>query len=375
MGAAHRLEGREGAVALEGLRELIAHQLPGGATLRSAAPLRPDEAIGIGEGPTKALGYGAPILLTLELPDGGEQRLVFRTATPNPFGHDRRSDRAAELLQAQEDFAVIPRHARTLDVGAITSQGQLSTLRDATELYLITEYVEGSVYAQDLRRIAHEGYLLDQDLSRVSALASYLAELHQTRATAAQHRRSVRDLVGGGEGIFGLIDGYPDHTPGAPPSRLRALEHACLDWRWRLHSFEHRAARIHGDFHPFNILFRDGEDFTLLDAARGCAGDPADDVTALAVNFPFFAIDSAHGWRGGLRELWQTFWAQYLRERRDPELLLVVPPYLAWRLLVVCSPLFYPTLSAQGRDRLLSLAERSLAAERFDPHFAEELFP
>lgn len=363
-----------GSVEFEGLEAVIAARLPG-ARLRQAAAFLPDEARGDLEGTTKAIGYGAPVLLTVQLPDGALRRFVFRTATPNPFGHERRSDRAAQLLQSEEDFAVIPRHARTVDVGAITEGGGLSTLRGAQELYLITEYVEGTVYAQELRRVAHEAFLVDEDLTRVTALARYLAVLHGTPGTAQQYRRSVRDLVGHGEGIFGMIDGYPAQTAAARPERLRALEHACLDWRWRLRGFEHRAARIHGDFHPFNILFRKGDDFSLLDAARGCVGDPADDVTALAVNFPFFAIDSERGWRGGLGELWRTFWATYLNERRDPELLLVVPPYLAWRLLVVCNPLFYPTLSASGRDRLLSLAERALRAERFDPDFAEELFP
>jgi hypothetical protein len=32
-------------------------------------------------------------------------------------------------------------------------------------------------------------------------------------------------------------------------------------------------------------------------------------------------------------------------------------------------------LSSQGRDALLGLAERALEAHRFDPAWAEELFP
>jgi adenylylsulfate kinase-like enzyme len=61
--------------------------------------------------------------------------------------------------------------------------------------------------------------------------------------------------------LHGIVDGYP---------------HA-------------RLARMHGDFHPFNIVF-DGAQPTMLDASRGVCGDPADDLTALAVNFLLFAL-------------------------------------------------------------------------------------
>jgi len=48
--------------------------------------------------------------------------------------------------------------------------------------------------------------------------------------------------------------------------------------------------QIHGDFHPWNILFRPGIDFQLLDRSRGEYGDPADDLTSLTVNYFFFSL-------------------------------------------------------------------------------------
>ena len=198
------------------------------------------------------------------------------------------------------------------------------SLRDAGELYLVTEWADGAPYADDLRRIARERRLGDDDLARAGALAHYLAELHRRRGERAlQYRRSVRDLVGGGEGIFGMIDGYPADTPAAPPDRLAAIERRCVDWRHRLARFAARATTIHGDFHPFNVVFSAGVDFTLLDASRGCVGDPADDVTAMAINYLFFALDHDGAWTGALRALWQHFWRSYLDVSGDDELMAV----------------------------------------------------
>ena len=57
--------------------------------------------------------------------------------------------------------------------------------------------------------------------------ASYLAELHTEPVDdAIAYRRSLRDLVGGGEGAFGIADSYPDGVPGASRARLDAIEHA-----------------------------------------------------------------------------------------------------------------------------------------------------
>ena len=166
-----------------------------------------------------------------------------------------------------------------------------------------------------------------------------------------------------------MIDGYPPGTPGASRARLEALEHHALDWRHRLAPRSHRLATIHGDFHPFNVVFQSGAAFRLLDASRGCAGDPADDVSAMAINYVFFAVDHPGAWPA-LRPLWKRFFA--LQE--DPELYEVIAPYLAWRALVVASPAFYPNLSGQARDRILSLAEHALEAPFFDPEWADEVF-
>lgn len=338
-------------------------------------PLAPDSTSEQGDGTAKAVGYGLPLRIRVAAPDGTEQWLVFRTASANDFGHDRRSDRAQGMLLSFDTFPGIPRHIRAVDVGAISSDGHLVSLRGAGEFYLVTDYAPGSLYADDLRRIAREAAITPLDVQRCDALARYLLELHSEKGVRpAAYTRALRDLVGHGEGIFGIIDGYPESVPSASRQRLQAIERSCVDWRWRLRDHHQRLVRTHGDFHPFNVVFDQGAQFSLLDASRGCQGDRADDVTCMAVNFIFFALDHPTAWIGGLGVLWQRFWTTYLEGTDDNALLEACPPYLAWRALVVANPVFYPAMTAVARDRLLGLIERALAAGTLDPAWAEELF-
>ncbi len=324
----------------------------------------------------KAGGYGHPIRVRLAAADGRCREVVFHLAGDDEFGHDRRADRALEQLLAFDTFAAVPRHVRAIDVGAVAADGRLVSWRDGGEPYLVTEWAPGHPYAEDLRAIARRQVCEPADLARVDALADYLVDLHRLPVAEPPraYLRAARDLVGSGEGIFGMIDAYPPGTPGAPLRRLQAIERACVDWRWRLKRRVGRLRRIHGDFHPFNIVVGEGADFLLLDASRGCLGDPADDVSAMAINFVFFAVEHPQGWPAGLGPLWRRFWARYLARTGDDGLLEVVAPFLAWRALVVASPRFYPHLHGDARDRILELAERALAASRFDPAWAEAVF-
>jgi hypothetical protein len=340
-----------------------------GEQIAAIEPLAPDSGA-TAAATEKAAGYGVPVRVRLVDPHGQRRELVWRTAAANEFGHDRRSDRVAGIVQSYDDFAAIPGHIAAIDLGFVGKDGALHSLRETGEPYLITSFAPGSIYASDLRRIAADRAVSALDLARIDALVRYLAELHLPIADGAvRYRRAIRDLIGSGEGIYGIIDGYPD---GLASERLRAIEQQCAGWRWRLRG-HHRLARTHGDFHPFNIVF-DGKTPTMLDASRGGCGDPADDLTAMAVNFLLFAIDDPPAWPHGLGVLWRHWWADYFRLRDDPALLEVAPPFLAWRVLVVCNPRFYPNLSPAGRDKLLGFAEHVLAAGALDPRWAEELF-
>lgn len=357
------------------LHRLVAELWPG-ARIERCEPLGPDPGGGVA---AKSEGYGRPLRVSVREASGAERAIVFRTQVPNEFGHDRRADRMGGVLLAYDVFPLVPDHVAALDVGALLPGGGFASLRGAGEPYLVTGWAEGRLYAEDLREVAQRGEALPRDVARCELLARWLAALHRRHAEGAapaqvRWRRALRDLVGHGEGVFGIADAYPDGVPGAPPERLERIERLCLAWRWRLRGRVERLTRTHGDFHPFNIVLAPDDRLTLLDASRGGEGDPADDVTALTVNYVFFAIDRRQAWARGFGPLWRRFWATYLGESGDRGVLETAAPFLAWRTLVVSCPRFYPGLSPAGRDALLGLAERALESPAFDPAWAEEPF-
>ena len=258
--------------------------------------------------------------------------------------------------------------------GSVSPDGGTSRFREPVSFYLLTEFVEASPTLKSLRRVADSSSLDASDLLRVDRLAAYLAELHAEKPELPFARqRALRDLFGSGEGIFGIVDGYPDAAPGVAPAHLRRLEALCGDWRWRLKRIARPLARTHGDFHPFNVLFDHRDQPVLLDASRGCAGEPADDVTCMAINYPFFALERADTWPR-FSVLWYRFWSRYLELSQDDGVLRVAAPFLAWRALVLASPTWYPKLSADARTRLLAFAETALSAEAFAPESVERMF-
>lgn len=84
---------------------------------------------------------------------------------------------------------------------------------------------------------------------------------------------------------------------------------------------------MHGDFHPWNVLFRRGTDFSLLDRSRGAWGEPADDVSAMTINYVFFSLRQYGTLTGPFQRVYQLFWRRYQERREDDELLTVIQPF------------------------------------------------
>jgi len=336
--------------------------------------LRPlgDAVATIGDGAStahralKRFGYGQPVLIEYRAQDQ-TRRVVLRTRAPNPYGYEYRADRAAGLLLDYDTFNELPHHIRALDVGALTAEGQLVSLKGTGEFYLLTEYAIGQPYAEDLQRLRDTGELTELDLKRAQALARYLVDIHRVQHDdPALYRRRIRDLVGSGEGIMGLTDGYPPDFPLADATWLERVEQACITWRWRLKGKTHRLRQVHGDFHPFNVLFSTGTEFQLLDRSRGSWGEPGDDVSCMTVNYLFFSLQRSGRLDTPFAALWDVFWETYLEGTGDEEVLTVVAPFYAWRALVVASPVWYDVPDAVRRA-MFRFIERVLAEERFDP--------
>lgn len=319
------------------------------------------------DGEIKEGGYGTPLLIDYTL-NGTPQRAVLHTVRAGPFGHEHMADRAQMLLWDHASFGQLPRHIRSIDAGAFLHHGPPVSLGNAEEFFILTEYAEGHGYYEDMNKLRDGSSLQDLDVSRADALADYLLEIHRVKGNEpGLYVRRIRELIGHSECIMGLVDSYPTKPDVVDPACLKTIEQSCVAWRWKLKDRAHRLRQVHGDFHPWNILFRDDADFTLLDRSRGEWGEPADDVTCLTMNYIFFSLQRYGRLDGDFDILFRRFWDRYLTGSGDTEILQVSAPFFAFRGLVMANPLWYPTLDANVRRRLFNFMESVLTERTFKP--------
>lgn len=316
----------------------------------------------------KSFGYGSHYVIEFRVGDK-TKRAVLETMKPEGFGHDLPSDRAQILLWQHSCFSKLPKHVRSIDVGAFDADGKgLKSLGNCGEFFLLSEFVEGRLYHLDLEYIMETARLQKLDERRCLALSNYLVDIHRVKREAPWlYIRRLRDLVGHGECIMGLLDSYPPDLGLVPESYLIDVERDCIVWRWRLKRKAHRLSQVHGDYHPWNVLFREDTDFTVLDRRRGEWGEPADDVAAMTINYLCYSLQKYGELKGGFLRLFMNFWTNYLLKTDDREILEVVQPFYAWRGLVVASPIWYPNLDKEVRVKLLSFVKNILQCDEFDP--------
>ena len=314
----------------------------------------------------KEFGYGVPYEVEFVI-KGELKSVILETMRPGAFGHEHFSDRAGILLWQHSAFNKLPRHARSVDIGAFTDDGSLKSLGDCEEFFIVTDRVMGRPYFRDLDRIKERKRLTKLDIRRCLALSDYLVEIHSVKSEeAGSYVRRIRELVGHGECIMGLCDSYPSGLEYVSEEDLCEIEKRCVDWRWKLKRKAHRLAQVHGDYHPWNVLFRKGTDFSVLDRSRGAWGEAADDVSAMSINYLFYSLRTYGELEGPFEELFSLLWENYLSKTGDEEILEVVQPFFAWRGLVIASPVWYPNLALDVRFRLFSFIKRVLETERFD---------
>ncbi|MDM7939335.1 MAG: phosphotransferase [Methanothrix sp.] len=314
----------------------------------------------------KGFGYGSPLLVEYKIGDSRGSAVISTMRVQHGFGHDHFSDRARILIWQNSTFSKLPKHVSSLDVGYFANDGRLVSAGDAREYFLLMPKIEGREYFFDLERVKEKG-ATDLDYERATALSDYLVQIHSKKIDRPPlYQRKIRETVGDGECIFGILDDYPDNPSFLDPDELREIEKICVDWRWLLKGKTDRLCQVHGDFHPWNVMFREGTDFTVLDRSRGEWGEAADDIAAMTMNYIFYSVQKSLRLTGELKDIFELFFENYLEKSGDEELLEVIAPFFAFRAVVVASPTWYPLLSDDVRRALFNFLENVLGSKKFN---------
>jgi hypothetical protein len=332
----------------------------------------------------KELGYGIPYLVVYRTDGRRKESIISTMRIGKGFGHDYRADRAANMILDYDTWREnLPRHCKVEDLGAFTARdSSMISLGAAGEFFILRQKVEGVEYYKDLDRLLKDGRLQSYDLPRARALAEYLSSIHAVKPKqrkAELYARGIRDTIGNGECIFGLADSYPreESTDFLSKGELAEIEKKCIEHRWRLKWNAERLCQVHGDFHPWNILFsrdtkRRPTEFMLIDRSRGAYGEAADDVCALSINYIFYSIRKYGRLQGEFKTLYDEFMQTYLERSRDAKVLEAIPLFYTFRALVIASPLWYPSLTATTRRQIFNFAHGILNSTCFDPSRVNE---
>ncbi|MBD3227314.1 MAG: phosphotransferase [Candidatus Lokiarchaeota archaeon] len=321
----------------------------------------------------KEFNYGKTLLIRF-LIRGKQVENIISTMKKNIFGHQHFYDRAKSLLLDHSCFNKLPRHVKSIDVGAFMDSTAFKSLGDASEFFILREVVDGKEYYHDLEKIKKRG-VKEIDINRTKELANYLVKIHKVKnEEASLYKRRIRELIGDGECIMGLTDSYPKKLDFTSYQELKEIEKKCVEWRYRIKDKTYRLCQVHGDYHPWNILFRNGLDFSVIDRSRGEWGEPADDVASITINYLFYSLQKLGKIDGEFLELFNIFWNTYLKKTEDLEMLSVIAPFYAWRGLVLASPIWYPDIETRIRVKIFNFIKNILNEESLNLESVPSLF-
>jgi aminoglycoside phosphotransferase (APT) family kinase protein len=318
---------------------------------------------------------GSGFLIEMKTP-GGIKSYVAKTLLSEGLGHDYPSDRASVFLLDLNEYKNLPRHVKAVDVLSEMEDGSIKSIGGGKEYYLLMEKGDGRHYFNDLTEFSYKDRLEISDIEKIKAMTSYLAEIHSIKKDSKTlYWRKLRDTVGHGECLMGVFDTYPDGT--LSYDEITAIIKKSVDWIYKLKPRYKRLSEIHGDFHPGNIWFAPplpplgkggdgGVDFILLDRSRGPWGEPADDVTALTINYIFFSIKNHGDVRGAYLEGLNLFFDEYIKASGDTEINEVVAPFFAFRGAVVANPVFYPEITSEQRKLIFRFVNNVLKTDEFE---------
>jgi len=290
------------------------------------------------------------------------------------WGHDYMSDRASVLLLQHMLYNAAPKNTciPSIDVVAVLKNGSLVSIGDAVEFIQLVEPLteeHGRPYVEHLLELSRRGSLTRKDEDMCIKCVEYLSTLHSEKTSDRNlYVRHIRDLIGHGEMLMGVIDTYQDNIDFISDEEICRIEVEAVKWRSRLKKKTHRLSRIHGDFHPFgNIRFKPDGSIVAVDLSREMYGEPADDVTALTINYLFISVWQHGSLEDSFRRLFKLFYEEYISRTGDEEILRVVQPFYAFRGMVVVHPIYYPEIRKEQRRMLVNFVLNVLEEDEFNP--------
>jgi len=298
---------------------------------------------------------------------GEEKTIILKTLRPEGFSHDFASDRAGVFLLQHELAQRVKNHISSYDVGGYTEEGKILSLSSCKEFFHIVEVAKGRRYLEDLKRFMKENSLKEEDKNIALMISDYLIRLHQEKfypegindehkeaIARSIYRRNLRDCIGHGEMTLGVIDTYPDDVSWTTREELTDIITKSFDLKERLKGNFRRLCRIHGDFHPGNILLEDGN-VRVMDASRFLHGEPANDVVCLTLNYVWYAIQQTGRFEGVFKKLAELFWNNYVEKTKDDGIEKIAPLYTAYLYTVMAHSLFFPDQTDDVRKKLFAI--------------------
>lgn len=239
-----------------------------------------------------------------------------------------------------------------------------------SEALLSLALAQGVRLPEALGEVTSEGLASEREIALFQSLARLLVRQHKIPVLAPPtayrdaFRRSITDE---GSGVLALLDALPQGKNGLETQRLSAFERRYLAWRWRLREREGRLRKIHRALRLEQVMvLPDGE--VILFEPQIDLGDPAADLSAIAVGLLEMAAREPLSWFDGYKPLFDALWSTYLADSGDHEMLDVAPPFLAFRALAAAAtPSPDRPLTPTAQRKLFAFAEEALAQRSFDP--------
>lgn len=303
--------------------------------------------------------------------NGKVERKVLKTMFTQHLGKDYPADRAQSLILAHSNYNSMKKHVKSKDVCGVTDK-EIIPLGKAKEFFILMDEAKGTPYFEDLEQYADKKELSSTDKEKIMAMSNYLIQLHKKKhKNPILYKRKIRDTIGLGEGMMGVLDMYPEVSFATKDDFKKIVQKSVEHWA---SPKVNRLCEVHGDYHPGNVWWG-AKDFTLLDRARGKYGEAADDITAMTINHIFYSVKNHGKFMGAYEQAFKLFMDNYFKKTKDKEMMKVIQPYFAFRAVVVANPMFYndkfygsKTKANAIRRKMIKFASNVLNDKEFNPN-------